>query len=702
MDCPFVVASGVLNPIPMPLWEIFYGNTNNKIKQNIMKKFLLSIFCCLMALVSVQAEDLTATLSFANKAQRTSFSNTQQIWAQNGVTFTNNKASSSNAVADYAGPVRLYQNSEIIVECSLGNITKIVFDCNSSSYATALKNSIGSTATTSVSSDKVTVTLDGSSNSFTIAKLTAQVRMDAVTVTYSASTGVSKPVTPILTAGSNFVGSMEVEISCATEDAAIYYTTDGTEPTEDSEAYTESFEITETTTVKAIAVNEAGESSVATAVYTRVAATPTISFDEATFEDYVEVTVAAAEGTAAYYTLNGKTPTEDCDECPATLTIKADATLQVIAYDEDGYASPIVKQVFKKAASGATDAPTGTATLVENAADLAVGDKVVIVGVNAGKSYALSTNQKSSNRGAVEVNVTGNSLELNSEVEELVLETGANAGTFAFKAAAGYLYAASSSGNQLKSKSTKDVHGSWTITIAGGKASVAATGSSNRNVMQFNYNSGSPLFACYSSASQTAVRIYKVNLASIEDYVLNVTACGWATLYLGYNVVIPDGVTCYVISEIGEKSVNLEAVEGNVLPANTAVIVEAEAGEYTFEVAEVADEVESIMAGTTKNEYITSEAYVLGIVDGEVGLYKAKMAGGVWLNNANKAYLPASAVANKSAQFFGFDWGGTTGIENVEVENAEVKAIYDLTGRRIEAITAPGIYIVGGKKVLVK
>jgi hypothetical protein len=41
-----------------------------------------------------------------------------------------------------------------------------------------------------------------------------------------------------------------------------------------------------------------------------------------------------------------------------------------------------------------------------------------------------------------------------------------------------------------------------------------------------------------------------------------------------------------------------------------------------------------------------------------------------------------------------------TGIENVE--NVEVKAIYDLTGRKIETITKPGIYIVNGKKVLVK
>ena len=126
-----------------------------------------------------------ATLSFANKAQRTSFSTTQQVWQQNGITFTNDKASSSNAVADYANPVRLYAGSKVTVAAD-GNITKIVFDCNSSSYATAMKNSIGtvSGATVAVSSDKVTVTFTTAVESFVVAKLTAQVRMDSITVTY--------------------------------------------------------------------------------------------------------------------------------------------------------------------------------------------------------------------------------------------------------------------------------------------------------------------------------------------------------------------------------------------------------------------------------------------------------------------------------------------------------------------------------------
>ncbi len=42
-----------------------------------------------------------------------------------------------------------------------------------------------------------------------------------------------------------------------------------------------------------------------------------------------------------------------------------------------------------------------------------------------------------------------------------------------------------------------------------------------------------------------------------------------------------------------------------------------------------------------------------------------------------------------------------TGVEEIEIENG-VKTIYDLTGRKIEQIVAPGIYIVNGKKVLVK
>ena len=125
--------------------------------------------------------EYTGTLTFDDKAKRTVFNSNQQVWVENNITVTNDKAASTNAVADYAKPARFYQGSKLTVTADGGEISKIVFDCNSSSYATALKNSIGATAT--VSSDKVTVTLDGATE-FVVAKFTAQVRMDSITVTY--------------------------------------------------------------------------------------------------------------------------------------------------------------------------------------------------------------------------------------------------------------------------------------------------------------------------------------------------------------------------------------------------------------------------------------------------------------------------------------------------------------------------------------
>ena len=135
---------------------------------------------------TVEKTPVDATLSFANKAQRTSYSTSEQVWEQNGIVFTNKKASSSNNVADYAKPVRLYAGSSVTVSVEGATISKIVFDCNSTSYANAMKASIGtvSGATVSISSDKVTVVFNTAVESYTVAKLTAQVRLDEITVTY--------------------------------------------------------------------------------------------------------------------------------------------------------------------------------------------------------------------------------------------------------------------------------------------------------------------------------------------------------------------------------------------------------------------------------------------------------------------------------------------------------------------------------------
>ena len=502
---------------------------------------------------------------------------------------------------------------------------------------------------------------------------------------------------PKISGDATFVGSYNVEITAEADDIYYSYSENG-----EFVKYTGAITITENTTIYAKAVNGKNESVLVSKSYTRVAATPIVSFDgDGTFENELVVTITV-ENAKAYYTLNGKEPNAKSTEYTNPLTIKADATLKVIAIEEGGYKSGIVENKFQLQETESATAET--ATLVTDVADLAMGDQVIIVATDS--KVALSTTQNSNNRGQIIVSRTADKsvVTLKPEVQIITLEKGTKENTFAFNVGNGFLYAASSSANYLKTQTTNNDNGSWNVEISeSGVATIKAQGTSTRNWLRYNENSS--LFSCYGSGQQD-LSIYKVDIASVEDYNLNVSAAGWATLYLGYNVIIPEDVICYIISEIDDMAVKLEEVKG-ILPANTAVIVNAEAGEYTFVATDNTTEVTSNMTGTLKNEYITKEAYVLSKVDGVIGFYKAEMTGGAWLNNANKAYLPASALpaTANSAAFYGIIWGdddeeNTTAIENVET--ATVNVIYDLSGRRVSEITEKGIYVVNGKKVLVK
>ncbi|MBQ2075576.1 MAG: chitobiase/beta-hexosaminidase C-terminal domain-containing protein, partial [Muribaculaceae bacterium] len=118
----------------------------------------------------------------------------------------------------------------------------------------------------SVTSSENIVTWTGDASSFTF-KPSAQVRVDLIVVTYTEGTAPAV-ATPVIAGETPFTESTEVTITCATDGASIYYTTDGSEPTSQSTAYTAAFSITETTTVKAIAYDATGAaSSVATKTF---------------------------------------------------------------------------------------------------------------------------------------------------------------------------------------------------------------------------------------------------------------------------------------------------------------------------------------------------------------------------------------------------------------------------------------------------
>lgn len=145
-----------------------------------------------------------------------------------------------------------------------------------------------------------------------------------------------------------------------------------------------------------------------------------------------------------------------------------------------------------------------TATLVTDASTLKVGDEIIIAAKD--NDFAMGE-QKTNNRAAVAVTKSEDKLTLTAGVQKLTLKQGAKENTFAFDTGSGYLYAASSDKNHLKTESKLSDNSSWSVAIADGKATVIAQGANTRNVMK--YNSNSTLFACYASGQQD-IAIYKL------------------------------------------------------------------------------------------------------------------------------------------------------------------------------------------------
>ena len=75
--------------------------------------------------------------------------------------------------------------------------------------------------------------------------------------------------TPVITGAASFYETAEISIACSTEDANVYYTLDGAEPTAESALYAAPFEINATTTVKAIAIKGEDKSAVAEKTFTK-------------------------------------------------------------------------------------------------------------------------------------------------------------------------------------------------------------------------------------------------------------------------------------------------------------------------------------------------------------------------------------------------------------------------------------------------
>ena len=166
-------------------------------------------------------------------------------------------------------------------------------------------------------------------------------------------------------------------------------------------------------------------------------------------------------------------------------------------------------------------------------------------------------------------------------------------------------------------------------------------------------------------------------------------------------VVIPSGITAYYAKQVTNSTVELLPITGGIIPAETGVVLFGDAGTYTF--------TEASSAGTAVTDNLlqpvledggyrsnSAHEYVLTwhdhLVFAQTGTTAADLA-------KRQAYLAWNGAAGSRLRISIVGEG--TGISTIEAESIDDDVIYNLRGQRVEHPTK-GIYIIGGKKVVIK
>ena len=346
------------------------------------------------------------------------------------------------------------------------------------------------------------------------------------------------------------------------------------------------------------------------------------------------------------------------------------------------------------------------ATTYSLATSITAGKHYLIVGSNSKTQeyYAMGL-QNNNNRSAVQVSNNNGQISITDEdVAEVVVYGPDASGNYTiYDAETGYLYAANSSSNYLRSQSDNDLNGKWSIEIDGnGIASVEAKGDNSHNVMQFN--SGNTIFSCYGSASQSSVSFYEKDNDDSEAYTANVTlnAFGYATFASNYALDFLDNedanYSAWQIAEVNnnENTITFEQITGMVAPA-TGILLKGKASNVValnVLPAGGATLGYNKLVGITESTQVGDDQY-FGLKGNEF----VKVNTGVV--PAGKALLP---IDNPTAgvKSFTLIFNDADGIQTVQTVSAEeAQAIFNLAGQRLPK-AQKGINIINGKKVLVK
>lgn len=448
-----------------------------------------------------------------------------------------------------------------------------------------------------------------------------------------------------------------------------------------------------------------------TVVYTtgKVTPTPTITPASKTFSESFKATISCTDAAAKiYYTLDGKEPNEKSELYtePGVTIPEATTTLKAVAI-KDGKASKVADAVYTYVAPVA---PTCTYTIwSEDWSSYETGN-IPSKGKNAtyeckdGKSATKIYNGTSAGGTTPELLISRKNGSLTINVTSLKGYSGTL--YFSFLTNNNKFTVTSTTtdvkiGEPTKEGEKKYIY-TYAITIPEGTEGL------NLKITNINPEDGDNMRVDNLSLS--------AKLKDLGTGSFTITPAQYGTYYTEDAFVMPEGVTGYTITDKNGESLTLNAAypANEVVPAKTALLLKATEKpatkqEFTYTIVN-SDKVApadnllhgSVEASETHVEDATTY-YKLAQGEKGIGFYWANENGTAFTNGANKAYL---AVKGKLSQMRGFSFESmTTNINNVvaNTNNSKNAVIYDLNGRRVNSLNAAkGVYIVNGKKVIVK
>lgn len=412
-------------------------------------------------------------------------------------------------------------------------------------------------------------------------------------------------------------------------------------------------------------------------------------------------------------------------------------------FDYDDYVQPVYSDVPDDPDEPVID--SNSYVKVNDAGSLKAGDKILIAYVNGSSAQVLSTTQDTKNRPAttdVTLNDNG-TLTPGTAAQVITLEK--NGENFLFNVGDGYLYAASSSKNYLKTETTADDNAKATISISDGNASITFQGTNTHNIIRYNPNNNSPIFSCYSGTSTgSAPQIYRQiptvtlgnatdNSTTIDTYkgkIVNVKLSdrtfykdgSWNTLCLPFsltaaqvtNQLDPESLMTLQSSSFSNGTLTLTFAPANTIEAGKPYIIkwtgDSRLESPTFTGVTIANATANV--NTDNVDFIGIYSPLNITAADNTKLY---------LSNANTLYYPnaemtigafrayfqlkgiTAADLPQSAIILNFDAEGTTGLNSLTPALSQGEGVYTLDGRKLNAMpTQKGVYIVNGKKVVIK